>query len=92
VAGYLGDGCRSLHVQGRTFTLKRPRKIDTEALRWLWRHWGTTWALRRVETVTDQPERFAVHFFSADWNPWPALLALQARWPDLALKIEVAYA
>jgi hypothetical protein len=68
-----------------------------EALAWLWRHWGTTWPLRRVETLPAAAPPltgeavFRVRFWSADWSPWPALLRICARWPALRLAVRPAY-
>jgi hypothetical protein len=62
-----------------------------EALAWLWRHWGTTWPLRRVEALPAGEAAFRVRFWSADWSPWPALLRIRARWPALRLAVRPAY-
>lgn len=73
-----------------------------QALRWLWTHWGTTQALRHV-TVLPGPldgaradlvlgeDRVSLRFWSADWTPWRALLALQARWPVLRWHMHPRY-
>ena len=60
-----------------------------QALAWLWEHWGTTWPLRRVETLPD-PNHFRVRFWSADWTPWPALAHLHKGWPRLHLEARPA--
>ena len=64
---------------------------DPAALRWLWAHWGTTWTLRRAELLRDEPARFAVRFYSADWTRWPVLAHIQSQWPALTLKVQVDY-
>jgi len=60
------------------------------ALAWLWQYWGTTWPLRRVETLPDTAA-FRVRFWSADWTPWPALTHLRSHWPHLHLVARPAY-
>jgi hypothetical protein len=72
-----------------------------DALSWLWRHWGTTEALRHVAEEPDaagDPRRpaageavFRVDFWSADWTPWFALLRLRAAWPALRFDIRPSY-
>jgi len=69
---------------------------DPDSVSWMWRHWGTTRTLRRVEEFAlgrprSQP---ALHeaatefwFWSADWSPWPAIEALRLRWPALRLDV-----
>jgi len=60
---------------------------DPVAIAWLWKHWGTTWALRGVEEVTPDPaepiaagfEAVAYRFWSADWTPWRAISAMRSR-------------
>jgi hypothetical protein len=64
---------------------------DPAGLRWLWQHWGTTWTLRRVETVRDEAGYFAVRFYSADWTPWPVLRHIQTQWPALTFEVRVDY-
>jgi hypothetical protein len=32
-----------------------------------------------------------VGFWSADWTPWPAILALRARWPALSIAVRPLY-
>lgn len=75
---------------------------DPQALAWLWEHWGTTWALRRVEAtevaraeLAALPEghgAFRCRFWSADWTPWRALAAVRERWPGLHVHLAVTYA
>ena len=61
-----------------------------EAMRWMWRHWGTTWPLRRVERMRCE-EGWKVGFWSADWTPWPVIAACRARWPGLRFAVRVTY-
>ena len=68
------------------------------ALRWLWRHWGTTRPLRCVTAfLVDQDPtpatilRFRVAFWSADWTPWPAFRRLRANWPALRFEVRPSY-
>jgi hypothetical protein len=74
---------------------------DPDAITWLWAHWGTTWPLRHV---TARPAGAAVRrrlpdghgavvfrFHAADWSPWPALLAIRARWPVLRFDLQPDY-
>jgi hypothetical protein len=60
------------------------------ALAWLWENWGTTWPLRRVETLRSGPDEFRVRFWSADWAPWRALEHIRSRWPGLSLRARAA--
>lgn len=71
-----------------------------ESRAWLWTHWGTTEALRGVVELPiggrggarrRDPGLFWVGFWSADWTPWPALLALRTRWPDLRFDLRPLY-
>jgi len=71
-----------------------------ETLAWLWAQWGTTQALRGVVPLPvpgpGQPRRqdpglWWVGFWSADWTPWPAILALRVRWPGLSIEIRPLY-
>jgi hypothetical protein len=74
---------------------------DPAALAWLWEHWGTTWALRRVEeteltraevaALLDGHGAFRCRFWAADWTPWRALAAARERWPGLRFHVAVAY-
>jgi hypothetical protein len=74
---------------------------DPEALAWLWRHWGTTAALRHVRPITDSvPDEsplppgkaaFRVSFWSADWTPWRALVQLADHWPALRFTLQPRY-
>jgi hypothetical protein len=53
---------------------------DPASLRWMWRNWGTTWTLRRVEEVQSRAGTWSVRFFSTDWSPWPVLALINQRW------------
>jgi hypothetical protein len=75
---------------------------DPEALAWLWQHWGTTAALRRVAIDTEAETAmrrslapgeasFAVSFWSADWTPWRALARIAADWPSLHFETRPIY-
>jgi hypothetical protein len=61
---------------------------DPGSVAWLRANWGVIQALRQVRLRDDPPDRRRRHaarlryeFWSADWTPWAALLALRARWP-----------
>lgn len=59
-----------------------------EAQTWMWRNWGTTWGLRRVEKVsTGMADGLEYRFWSADWAPWPALVTIRERWPILTFEL-----
>lgn len=79
-------------------SLLRRGPDDPDVVVWLWRHWGTTWMLRGVEEVPlgrgeillpRGHEALSLAFWSADWTPWPALVAVRARWPTLGLHIKL---
>ncbi len=74
----------------------------TDALGWLWAHWGTTYGLRRVEVIPPPRSRvrlpqeaapapgqgaFHLGFWSADWTPWRALAQLAELWPALRFQV-----
>ncbi|MBC9176844.1 hypothetical protein [Pseudoroseomonas ludipueritiae] len=72
---------------------------DAGARAWLWSHWGTTRALRRVRALpgmTDgrstRTDRLGVEFWSADWSPWRALARLRRQWPTLIFDLRPQYA
>jgi hypothetical protein len=72
---------------------------EPESRDWLWRHWGTSRALRQVHALPvkhdrrlRQTDRWAVAFWSADWSPWPALQQMRRNWPDLSLELTPHYA
>ena len=69
-----------------------------DALGWLWRHWGTTQALRHVSDVVAEVQPAAeaeviwrLSFWSADWTPWRALATLVGRWPQLRFEARLHY-
>jgi hypothetical protein len=77
---------------------------DSDALDWLWTHWGTTQTLRHVvedeaaagATATRRPAAagngvWALTFWSADWTPWRALAQVAGRWPTLRFETRPSY-
>lgn len=70
---------------------------DPAALVWLWKNWGTTWALRSVEeldgrvleTAEEGHDAACYRFWSADWAPWQAIKTLRARWSTLTLRVSL---
>jgi hypothetical protein len=75
---------------------------DPAALAWLWQHWGTTAALRRVAIDTEAETAmrrslapgeaaFAVSFRSAAWTPWRALARIAADRPRLRFETRPIY-
>ena len=68
-----------------------------DALRWLWTHWGTTDALRRVAPAPDRDEAapaetvLRISFWSADWTPWRALAVLRGRFAELRFDVQPHY-
>jgi len=64
---------------------------DPASLDWLWRHWGTTWPLRRVEVLVPEPEYFCCSFCAADWTPWPILASLRRRFQALRIDMTPLY-
>jgi len=75
---------------------------DPAALAWLWAHWGTTQALRRVALdhgAAEDPRRrpppgeaaWHLTFWSADWTPWHALARLAEIWPSLRFAVHPIY-
>ncbi len=71
---------------------------ETGADSWLWRHWGTTQALRQVREADIVPPSdgqaeavWQLQFWSADWSPWPAMVALARRWPALRFQLRPVY-
>ena len=72
----------------------------TQALAWLWQHWGTTQALRHVVVLAAPREREAsgagqavlqLSFWAADWTPWRVLAAVVADWPQLRFEMRPLY-
>jgi hypothetical protein len=75
-----------------------PDHPDTAA--WLQEHWGTTEALRGVVALpvpgrgqprARDPALYWVGFWSLDWTPWQAVVALRRRWPGLAFDLRPLY-
>ncbi len=62
------------------------------SLRWLWRAWGTTWPLRKVERLPCPDGAWRGGFWSADWTPWPMVAMCRARWPAFTFQLRVVYA
>lgn len=62
------------------------------SLRWLWRHWGTTWPPRRVERLPCLHGAWRIGFRSADWTPWPVVATCRGRWPALNFQLRIVYA
>ena len=71
---------------------------DPAAIAWLWEHWTTTWPLRGVEAVEPVQDMAALleghgaagyRFWSADWAPWKALVAIRSRWPSISVQVSV---
>ncbi len=75
---------------------------EPQSLAWLWEHWGTTEALRRVidesgdpavgtASPNAAPENWQLSFWSADWTPWRALHHLGLGWPVLRFACRPTY-
>lgn len=74
---------------------------DPRAIAWLWAHWGTTWPLRHVAArpttgaavrrLPDGQGGVVFLFHAADWSPWPALLTIRPRWPELRFDLRPDY-
>jgi hypothetical protein len=76
---------------------------DLRVIAWLWTNWGTTWPLRHVRvaqlaaSASELQGLPAGHggvryrFWSADWTPWHALVAIRTGWPDLTLRLAIDY-
>jgi hypothetical protein len=70
---------------------------DPRSIVWLRSHWGVIRALRHVRLRADPPDRrlrrsarLRYEFWSADWTPWAALVALRKAWP-LVLDVRPDY-
>lgn len=68
---------------------------DTSMI-WMWKHWGTTWSLRRVCDRTahyrvDPATTRIFEFWSADWSPWRAVATIAATWPRLTISLRPFY-
>jgi hypothetical protein len=71
---------------------------DPVSIAWLRRHWGVVQALRHVRlraTTLDRRQRRSARldyaFWSADWSPWAALIALRTHWPTLVFDLRPDY-
>ena len=71
---------------------------DPRSQAWLWTQWGTTRALRQVRELPGQADgrrrqtsQVVIEFWSADWSPWPALVALRQAWPGLSFALRPDY-
>ncbi len=73
-----------------------------DAIGWLWRHWGTTTALRHVFEDQAAAERaglpldngqaaWCLTFWAADWTPWAAFATLRRAWPALRFVVRPIY-
>ena len=60
------------------------------AMAWMWEYWGTTWSLRRSETVKDEAGVWTVQFCSADWTSWTLLTRLKTKY-SLHISVKVFY-
>jgi hypothetical protein len=68
------------------------------SLAWLQTNWGTTMPLRHVQLLPGKPQtakrktvRRTMEFFSADWTPWAALVAIREAWPALGFAVRPDY-
>jgi hypothetical protein len=71
---------------------------DPSSIAWLRANWGVLQALRQVQRHADPPDRrrrrsaqLRYTFWSADWTPWAALVALRQRWPALVFDLRPDY-
>jgi hypothetical protein len=71
---------------------------DQKSLAWLRAHWGVLQALRQVALVPagckklrGKQAQLSLEFWSADWTPWPAIVAIRQRFADLTLKVTPDY-
>jgi hypothetical protein len=71
---------------------------DSTGIAWLRAHWGVVQALRQVRLRADPPDRRLRHsarlryeFWSADWTPWAAFVALRKGWPLLVFDVRPDY-
>lgn len=96
--GHWKKCCFDLHalvpVPGDILRLS-PDHPDAHA--WLWAHWGTTDALRRVALAPDRAATASletvlrISFWSADWTPWRALATVQERFAGLRFEVQPHY-
>jgi hypothetical protein len=71
---------------------------DTNTLAWLCAHWGVVRALRHVRLIATgckklrgKNEQLSLEFWSADWTPWPAIVALRQRFAGLSFSVTPDY-
>jgi hypothetical protein len=71
---------------------------DPVSTAWLRAHWGVIRALRHVRLRADAPDRrlrrsarLRYEFWSADWTPWTALVAIRTRWASLVFDVRPDY-
>lgn len=71
---------------------------DPKSIAWLRANWGVIRVLRHVRLRTDLADRrlrrsarVRYEFWSADWTPWAAMMALRKRWPSLVFDIRPDY-
>jgi hypothetical protein len=71
---------------------------DPESIAWLRAHWGVVRALRHVRLRAEPPDRrlrraarLRYEFWSADWTPWAASLAVGKAWPTLVFDVRPDY-
>lgn len=71
---------------------------DPRSIAWLRSNWGVGRALRQVRLRADPPDRrlrrsarLRYEFWSADWTPWSALVAIRKRWPRLVFDVRPDY-
>jgi hypothetical protein len=70
----------------------------SQSIAWLRRHWGVVRALRHVRRHAEPPDRRLRHsarlrytFWSADWTPWAAFVAIGQAWPALVFDVRPDY-
>jgi hypothetical protein len=71
---------------------------DKATVAWLRAHWGVLQALRKVVLVAagckrlrGQQQRLTLEFWSADWTPWPAIVAIRQRFTDMVFTVTPDY-
>jgi hypothetical protein len=69
-----------------------------DSIAWLRAHWGVVRALRHVRLRGEPPDRrlrrsarLAYEFWSADWTPWAAFVAIGQAWPALVFDVRPDY-
>ena len=65
---------------------------------WLRAHWGVVMALRKIRLIAagckklrGKKEQVTIEFWSADWTPWPAVVAVRERFPGLIFSVAPDY-